>query len=146
MGKKKTARAAVVKSEATTTTTTTRRRRIEAQVWPGCTNRRVQESSLHRLDPSLHPHGQAQGHADHPRQAAQPSQLPVRAELDVAKHVGEPGGEIADAQGVEDARVKPGLVGGEDTAREEAQGFEAVLGGALCAEDHLLALEEERNC
>lgn len=41
--------------------------------------------------------------------------------------------------------MKPGLVGGEDTAREEAQGFEAVLGGALCAEDHLLALEEEET-
>lgn len=98
---------------------------------------------LHSLQASLDPQGQTSTHASGPHEASHRSQLSVLAESDVGKDVGEADGQVPEAQGVDGAGIQTDLVGGEDGACEEGEGFEAILRGTFCAEDALLELGED---
>lgn len=95
----------------------------------------------HQHQPSLDVQQHSAAHAHHPSQTPQHSKLPVSSQHNIRKDVSQTRDNVADAQRIQGARVKPCVVCGDDGGRVEAKCLEAILRGALGTGEGLFTLE-----
>lgn len=96
---------------------------------------------LRDLETSLDPQTDDTEDASRPNTATKDTGLDFLADVCVVEGIDETGDDVADGQLVEGVNVDPGLVSSDNGGGEQTEGFQAIVGGELEAQNALLGLE-----